>query len=137
MILSYIQVIVFSSCSYSTFLISLTLLAPVSSGQPPAPLLLCHICTHACLDSDLDTHTRENLVFCEPPNQYLLLFSCCLLNSSVAKSVSVEYLKGRVTTVTVWLVRAANSSQSWDDALATWSALMACDFSWDGSHRLI
>lgn len=58
-------------------------------------------------------------------------------HSSVTKSVSVEYLKERVTIVTVWLVRAPNSSQSWDVVLATWSALMARDFSWDGPHRLI
>lgn len=97
---------------------SLTLLTPVSSCQPPAPLLLCHTYTHVCLNSDLDMHTRENMMFCEPPQSapsIVFLLFIEQSHSRIAESVSVEYLKGRVTTVTMWLVKAPNSSQSWDD----------------------
>lgn len=85
---------------------------------------------------------QEKTCFASLPNQsvpsIIFLLFIEQSHSSVAKSVSVEYFKGRVTTVTVKLVKGPNnSSQSWDDMLETWSVLMVCDFSWDGSHKLI
>lgn len=62
-------------------------------------------------------YKRKHDVFEPPQSAPSIIFLLFIeqSHSRIAESVSVEYLKGRVTTVTVWLVKAPNSSQSWDD----------------------